>query len=759
MIWPGWSISFDSPAWLALTLTLAAVAWWLLRDPGGWFSLRNVLWGVALLSLALAAAGPVVWLERPRPLAVLVDLSASTRTAAWRDADWLTDMLAGLGTPEHGLWAFGDRLEPLRPAEVTERLSRETTFEIPRNWLGEEVSLLILTDGHVSADLHGLPATVAYDPRLNAPADRAVERLAYELGDLLATARGDVDPGLRLDGVLTTQAGAAAFLRTPADRVDGPVRAVAGGGGGGGGGDAWPENDLLTIGPPVSMPTRWLWASSERSAPSGFEWHETPGQIPEETAVLVLDNLPADVLSGATAGELADFIRNRGGSTILVGGDRTFGPGGWAGTAIDALSPLASEPPQPERTWLLLIDASGSMAGGNPSRFHAAVTAGRSLLETLPAESRARAGSFADEVRWWSSEAHPRQLARELAVPPDLSPRGRTNLGPAIEAVLDSIPTEREVGLIIITDSQAPLADPAALAEQIRTVEVDLRVLNVGDEADPGLLDLIDQAGGVMTQEPDARRWGQALRELTRAGDEAMVRGEATVEFQGLFGPLGAVEVETWNATWPREDAVPLARSETEPMPPRVATRREGLGRVTAFSFAVDPATLAAAAELVEQRATDPSVAATWRDGPTLQVDVEAQGASTVEAVREGAAYAAEPVGPGRWRIRIAGERSPAVVRVFVDGDLADQQATAGRYAPEFDAIGNHPAGLTSLAGDQGEVISTAEIGQWRSPTRLVRFSALPWLALAGAMAGGSALLMGSVPSGAGLRRGGGPVV
>jgi Ca-activated chloride channel homolog len=81
--------------------------------------------------------------------------------------------------------------------------------------------------------------------------------------------------------------------------------------------------------------------------------------------VVVLSDIRASDLSPTQIDALASYARDLGGGLILMGGDRSMGPGGYARTSIEEVSPVAFDLKQDKRraslAEVIAIDFSGSM--------------------------------------------------------------------------------------------------------------------------------------------------------------------------------------------------------------------------------------------------------------------------------------------------------------------------------------------------------------------------------------------------------------
>src|ERR1051325_10592729 len=113
---PPISISFAEPmllyAGLALLVAIAlAVS---IRKPA-FPSITKLLAFIGIVLLALAAGEPMLQRARPVHVAVMIDVSPSTRGASWYDSHWLEQRLAELlgGTPPQ-VYEFspGDKMRP-----------------------------------------------------------------------------------------------------------------------------------------------------------------------------------------------------------------------------------------------------------------------------------------------------------------------------------------------------------------------------------------------------------------------------------------------------------------------------------------------------------------------------------------------------------------------------------------------------------------------------------------------------------------------
>jgi Ca-activated chloride channel homolog len=96
-----------------------------------------------------------------------------------------------------------------------------------------------------------------------------------------------------------------------------------------------------------------------------------------------LNNIPRDRLSPGGQSALVSYV-DRGGSVAMVGGDASFGLGGWQSSPLAKAMPVVMKPPEHKerkRALVLVIDKSGSM--GRNDKLTYAKAAAETVLKTL----------------------------------------------------------------------------------------------------------------------------------------------------------------------------------------------------------------------------------------------------------------------------------------------------------------------------------------------------------------------------------------
>ena len=419
-----------------LVLIIVAIA--LFRRPDMRRS-SQILILLGLVLLALAAGGLAYLQTDPHDVVVMVDLSPSTRTAQYRDSKFLQQRIRSLlGQNPYRMVYFSDdtRTQITVADPLPDLPSPKTIFKPP-----PASAILLFSDARFDLPAAASPTFIAVDPMLENPPDAAIKQLEIRDQTLSTAVSNSSDKYRNLQSPTTRPIPPGSFVLTDSLPPNAPLITARLNPA-----DNWPENDQLQIRvPPPILAERW-WIGS--NPPPNFKSLQ-PQDLPTDStayltpSIIILNNLPASAFSQTQLDRLEQYTRDLGGSLVLIGGDHAFAAGGYTGTTLDALSPLASAPPTPTIHWILLADASGSMSAtaGGSTRFDLAKQSLTSLLPHLPPEDPVSIGSFAEKLRWWSTGKSAKETAN---IPfPQILPTGPTNL----EAALLRIVAESEAGM------------------------------------------------------------------------------------------------------------------------------------------------------------------------------------------------------------------------------------------------------------------------------------------------------------------------
>ncbi len=478
-------LSIDAPAALVVAalcgiaaLTIAGVR----RVIFPKLSLALLTAGVIVLVLA---AGNIRWnAARPSNIAVMIDLSASTRTATYHDRQTLSRRLDQLldSTP-YTLYAFAEQTTPAALAHLPGEMPGERTIFDPP----VVDAVVLFSDGRFPLPKSAPPTYVVIDPGLEHVSDGAVTFLRARGLELSAGVSNAADTPRQ---VTFTHAAATTQLAPPGNTVlvgelspeasDASATLA--------GADPWPENDSLSIriAPPTTLQRWWISASPSPHAPAGWRVLTQAALSDDDaaylnTSIIALDNIPADQITRFNRERIEQFVRDLGGGLLILGGDHAFAAGGYAGTSLERLSPLASNPPEPATRWVLLVDSSGSMAAsiGDNSRWNFAIFAMMNLIPLLPAKDAVDIGDFARDVRWWATNTPAERLDMSHLVPKNAHPTGPTNLQPVLEQLARSADGASPTQAIIVTDAEANIDNADLLASDLAKKRIHINILSL----------------------------------------------------------------------------------------------------------------------------------------------------------------------------------------------------------------------------------------------------------------------------------------
>ncbi len=753
-------VNLGSRLALALALVAAACAVGVAARRRVQFPVGSRVLAILGMLLLAAAAGGMTWLwSDKRSVVVMVDLSPSTRTAQYRDAASLQRRVQQLlgGAPHRVIYFAADNRDQVPVGDRLQDLHAERTIFNPP----DAAAVLLFSDAQFEPPAAAPPMFIAVDPLLEEPEDAAVRRLEANDGRLMVGASNTTgkpreclsEPAGLQKAIAQGQYVVAATI--PAATGDIAVRLKSE--------DAWPENDRLAIrSAPLALSERW-WIGVN---PANGTWRRLdPSQLPlDEVAylapgVIVLDNVSAAALSETQQARLEQYVRDLGGALVIVGGDRAFAAGEYAGSRLEAMSPLASNPPMPTMHWILLADASGSMAAPEAAttRWVLARQSILRLLPHLPPEDPVTIGNFAERVTWWSQGRSARDT-RAMKLPPQhIEPQGPTNLEPALLGIISSTEGDMPSQLLVMTDAETEFAQVPAINAGLRTKRIALNVLSIGRGGGKGLAaleSLVAGSGGTMVTESSPEKWPAAMQKLFQTVSPNRL-GETPVisRFAGPLSSLPARELRIWNHTWLKKDVLLLADGVTAGVSwPLAARWRVGAGSVGAVAFSANEGEALAMANLVAQPPRDPRFSVSWDAADSLRVTVDAVDGGTLinaasiqlELVDEERAemLTIPQAGPGLYEVERPAPRKPTIATVRHQGRLLDRQAIAGRYEPEFNRIGNDRYAMAELArGTGGAVIPPNQTGSIRFnwPAREVPLAS--WLSIGGAMLIAAALV------------------
>jgi Ca-activated chloride channel homolog len=213
-------------------------------------------------------------------------------------------------------------------------------------------------------------------------------------------------------------------------------------------------------------------------------------------ASVVLVDVAANQFAPGQLRALKTYVQNYGGGLVIAGGDHAYGPGSYARTPLEEMSPvrmdLRGKSVSASTALILVIDTSGSMGGGpgGASKMDLAKEAAISAAELLGEYDQIGIVAFEDQPRWVISPTPATDLGVVQAAIAEMQPGGGTEIYPALKMAYDGLaPIDAKVKhIILLTDGEAPRGDYPGLTQQMKDANITLSTIGIGSDADTALL-------------------------------------------------------------------------------------------------------------------------------------------------------------------------------------------------------------------------------------------------------------------------------
>ncbi len=338
--------------------------------------------------------------------------------------------------------------------------------------------------------------------------------------------------------------------------------------------------------------------------------HTLDGLAAYDTVVLA--NVAAPLLGADTEQALQSYVRDLGRGLVMVGGELSFGAGGYLGTAVEAALPVSMQVRSPQSqadvALALVVDKSGSMGRchcGSTGAFRSTnvQSAGESKVDiakqailkaaaTLAPTDRIGVVAF-DTLARWVVQMQP------LAQVPDLSGEiagiqadGDTNLLTGLRAAttaLEETPAQVK-HMILLSDGWTQGGSYNAIVDEMRRNNITLSAIADGSGSDNNVLKTLAQdAGGRYYSADDSASVPQLFLKETVLTTGAYFVETPTVPSLIRAGPIlqgldtaALPPLSGYNSTTPRDTAqVALAAPNGDPI---LAQWQYGLGRAVAWT-------------------------------------------------------------------------------------------------------------------------------------------------------------------------------
>lgn len=208
---------------------------------------------------------------------------------------------------------------------------------------------------------------------------------------------------------------------------------------------------------------------------------------------IILSNVSALRISKRQMELLRNYVRDQGGGLLMLGGEESFGVGGYYRTAVEEALPVTMEARQkveiPSLAVVLVIDRSGSMETSVDSRFSKldlAKEAAQLVVELL--DERNEVGVIAFDTAWsWVVPMGPAKdkdrIMREIAT---IKAGGGTDLFPPLKEAYQTIYDRKALlrHVLVLSDGEVTAADFPGLVRRMQKDKITVSSVAVGKDSD-----------------------------------------------------------------------------------------------------------------------------------------------------------------------------------------------------------------------------------------------------------------------------------
>lgn len=372
--------------------------------------------------------------------------------------------------------------------------------------------------------------------------------------------------------------------------------------------DAILENNKLTSITMVQSTPRLLIVSDREEGspiadmlnPSSIQFEEVSAEeLPSSLSymlkydAIIFDNVPGHLVGEAKMGVIEQAVKNFGVGFMMVGGENSFGLGGYFKTPIEKLLPVEMEvkgkQQLPSLGLVIVLDRSGSMIG---LKMELAKEAAVRSVELLREGDTFGLIAF-DSHPWEIIETKPLENKDEvtntiLSIPAE----GGTEIYPSLSLAYNNLfdlPLQRK-HIILLTDGQsATSGNYEELIENGKKKHITLSTVAIGHDADRQLLESLSElAGGRFydvedeTTIPSILSRETAMISRTYIVDDPFYPVIYHSEGWNQLFEKGVPQMNAYIGTTAKTTANVIAESEKED--PVLAEWQYGLGRTIAFT-------------------------------------------------------------------------------------------------------------------------------------------------------------------------------
>ncbi len=331
-----------------------------------------------------------------------------------------------------------------------------------------------------------------------------------------------------------------------------------------------------------------------------------PAELPSdlgrlsEYAAVILVNTPSFSLAPRQLELLQSYVRDLGHGLVVIGGEESYGPGGYFQTALEETLPvemtISDKQRLPGMTLLTVIDKSGSMSSGGtqqgsgPRKVELAKEAIYRSVDLLVPWDRIGVIAFDSAARWVQEPVPATGTQRIKDAVGTIRAGGGTDIFAGLKLAAEAIVKEASVvrHIVLLTDGGANPTGILELTKELADQEITISVVAIGEGYAPFLEEVAQLGGGRFHFAHDASVIPQIFaQETSLASRSYLVEETFTPQVSSpspiLQGFRQLPPLHGYVATSPKLTAQTVLRGGSE-QDPILAQWQYGLGRAVAWT-------------------------------------------------------------------------------------------------------------------------------------------------------------------------------
>jgi Mg-chelatase subunit ChlD len=317
-------------------------------------------------------------------------------------------------------------------------------------------------------------------------------------------------------------------------------------------------------------------------------------------SAIVLMNVPAIDLTTLQQELIEKAVADHGRGLLLLGGENSFGPGGYYETPLERLSPLSSRVPReaPRVALAFVLDRSGSMQRdeGGATRLDIAKQATVSAIRLLHQESQIAIVAFDSEAKVLLPLRQAKDTAAVEQALRQLEPGGGTSIYPGLVEALHQLDGVDAMAkhIVVMSDGLTQPGDFPGILKAISDQGISVSTVSIGEGADGAVLQDIARLGkGAFHATRDFKALPSILSQeaLLLSGKPVEERSaaptfvqRASEFFGGLADRMPPVTGYVLTTRKPEADLNIVVADEKQEPVPLFASWRYGNGRVVSLT-------------------------------------------------------------------------------------------------------------------------------------------------------------------------------